>query len=350
MVLSQSVFGRRQTLQLMAGFSAGLLLHACSTASSGTASSNSAETTEISIGTVTWIGLTPLFIAQEKGFFTEEGISLNINNFSSNGEAMAGFVAGRLDAMSAVSSEAILVKAQDKDFKVVLVEDNSVGADGVLAKKSIASIADFKGQKVAVDQSGVSYFFLLQILKEAGLTKEDITPVNVDPPGAAAAYQSGNVDIAVTYAPFLQQANEAVPDGRIIYDSAKMPAAIADMYLFDSAFIAANPKAVQGFVNGVFKGLKFLQQNPQEGLAIAAKQLEMEPDALAGDLKGIKLPDPATNLTMLKDSSSNLYLIPTLKELAQFLADQGEIDAVPADLESIFDPQFVEAAQATAKP
>ena len=35
----------------------------------------------------------------------------------------------------------------------------------------------------------------------------------------------------------------------------------------------------------------------------------------------------------------------SLDELAECLAEQGEIDAVPENLEEIVDPQFVNAAQ-----
>ena len=335
---------RRQALQLIAGFSSALLLHACGQSSSST-ESQANGLTSISIGSTPWVGLSPLYIAQEKGFFAEEGVEVDLNIFSSNGDSLAAFTSGQLTALGAVSSEVVLIASQGKDFKVVMVEDNSVGADGILARDSVSSVADFKGKDVAVDTSGVSYFFLLQVLEEAGLSKDDIKSVNIDPAGAATAYQSGNVDIAVTYAPFLQQANEEVPEGRIIYDSAKMPTAIIDMFLFDSDLIASNPEAVQGFVNGIFKGLKFLTENEEEGLAIAAKAQEIEPDALASDLAGVKLPDPATNQQMLSQSDSDLYIMPSLQALAEFLVDQGELDAVPESLAEIIDPQFVEAAQ-----
>ncbi len=347
MTLNSYNIRRRHALQLLAGLSGGLVLHACGqpTNSPDTDKDTAGKsTTKITMGIPAWVGLTPLYIAQEKGFFAAEGVTLDLKTFGSNGDVIAAFTSNNLDCMSAVGSEVVLVKSQGKDCKVVLVEDASVGADGILARKSIASIADFKGKKVAVDTSGVSYFFLLQVMKEAGLNKDDITPVTIDPPGAAAAYRSGNVDIAVTYAPFLQEANEATADGRIIYDSTKMPTAITDMYLFSSDFIEANPKAVQGFVNGVFKGIQFLADSADEGLAIAAKALEMEPDALAADLKGVKLTDLATNQKMLGDVSSDVYLMNSLKEIADFLVAQKEIDAVPADLDKILDPQFVQAA------
>ena len=237
------------------------------------------------------------------------------------------------------------MKSQGKDFKIVMVQDNSVGIDGILAKDSIASIEDFAGKQVAVETSAVSYFFLLQVLKEAGLSKEDITAVNTEPSAAAAAFQSGNVDIAVTYAPFLQEAADATEDGRIIYDSSQMPTAISDLYVFDTAFVEENPEAVQAFVNATLRGIEYLKENPEEGLEIGAAVLEMEPADLESDLGGLELPDQAANLEMLAQPDNDLYLGKPLAELSSFLLSEEQIESDPGDLSALIDPQFVEAAE-----
>lgn len=333
---------RRHALQLLAGMTGAVVLNACTSASSD--SEGTTPSMSMSLGSIPWVGQVPLYIAQEKGFYTEAGLDFKLRLFGAGGEYMSAFLSNQLDGVSPVSSEAILMKSQGKDFKIVLVQDSSLGGDGILAKNSITSIQDFKGQKVAVDTSGVSYFFLLQVLKEAGLSKDDITAINTDPTAAAAAFQSNNVDIAVTYAPYLQQAADAVAEGRIIYDSSQMPTAITDLYLFDTAYVESNPQAVQAFVNATMKGLQFLQDNPEEGIAIGAAELEMEPEDLASDLEGFKLPDQATNLKMLAQADSDLYLGDTLEELADFLLAEGQIESKPDDIATLLDPQFIEAA------
>lgn len=333
---------RRYALQLLAGATGAAFLHGCG-ASSSDEGGDGDLTMSLSMGTVPWIGQVPLYIAIEKGFFADEGLDFTLNLFGSNGEYLSAFLSGQLDAISPVSSEAVLLKSQGKDYKIVLVQDNSVGGDGILAKTSIESIEDFKDQKIAVDTAGVSYFFLLQVLKEAGLSKDDFTAVNTDPAAAAAAFQSGNVDIAVSYAPFLQQAADAVEDGRIIYDSSSMPTAIIDLYLFDTAFIEENPETVQAFVNGALRGLEFLETDTEEALAIAAKELEVTPEELASDLEGVKLPDVATNLKMLATPGDELYLDQPMEDLSTFLYAEGQIESAVSDFPALFDSQFVQA-------
>ena len=337
---SSFLYSRRTAIKFATGLLGGLLLHKISPAKAQD------SPMQMTLGGVTWIGLTPFYVAQEKGFFSDNNLEVNFQIFGSNTDYVSAFLAGRVDgAISSVTSETVLLAEKGKDFKIVMIQDNSAGGDGILARNSVASIADFKGKRVAVEQGAVGHFFLLQVLEEAGLTEEDITIINADASTAAAAYQAGNVDIASTFAPFLSQANQAQPDGRIIYDSSKMPTAITDFYIFDSEYLEANPEAVEAFVASIAKALDFIETNRDEAIAIAAPKLEVTPEALAADLEGIELPSVTKNIEMLTDSSSDIYIVNSLKAMGDFLAAQGQIQTVP-EMATFIEPKFIQSVQA----
>ncbi|NJN86006.1 MAG: ABC transporter substrate-binding protein [Leptolyngbyaceae cyanobacterium SL_7_1] len=325
---------RRQALWLFAGAIGTVGINAC------TRSTSDSSPVSAALGITTWIGNTALYIAKEKGFFEEAGLNLDVKTFSTVAEGFPAFTAGQLQAVTPVTSEAVSLAAKGIDYRIVAVLDTSVGADGILAQGNIQSIADFRGKQVAVQEGGVGHFFLLQILAEAGLSADDIEIVNTTPDAAAAAYEAGNIDIAYSYSPFMEKANAAQPDGQIIYDSSKMPTAIADVVAFRTDFVEANPQAIEGFVSGLFKALDFLKTNEAEGLAIAAQPLNVTPEELADQLKGVQLPDLETNLAMLGNPQSDLYLLQPMTALATFLTEQGQIDT-PPDLTSVLDPQFL---------
>lgn len=334
---------RRQALYFLVGAVGAGALHACTPVSPPPPE----ETLSTSLGLVTWVGLTPFYIAQEKGFFKELGINLEIKDFILSADSLAAFAAGNLRGLAPVTSEAMLLAANGVDFQVVLVEDISVGADGILARNSINNIKEFQGKEIAVDQGSVSHFFLLQVLNEFGLSAADVTLVPMPADKAAEAYQTGQVEIAVTYAPYLDQANNAQKDGRVIYNSSQMPTAIADLYVFERKFIESDPQAVSAFVKGIFKGLDFLKTNRQEALAIAAKALDISPEELDESLKLLQLPDVEMNLEMLGNPSSERYLLKTMQNMTEFLKQQNQINRVP-ELSALLAPQFVQAFHANA--
>ncbi len=340
---NQTQLSRRHALYLISGVMGGLALHGCgqpSDSSSPTASAT--DDLSARVGIVTWTGYAPLYIARDKELYQELGLNADLKVFNSGTEAIAAFNAGQLDGLSLVPSEAVALAAGGKDYRIVYVVDTSNGGDGILARNSVKDIADFKGKQIAVEKGSVSHFFLLQAMAEAGLSESDVTLVSLSPDAAAAAYQAGKADIAVTYAPFLFTANAAQTDGRIIYDSSKLaiPTAIADLIIFDTKFIETQPKAVEAFVRANLKGLEFLTTNATEGQAIAAKELQITPEEFAEQLKGIKLATLEDNISMLNDPASNLYLKKPLESMSTFLKAQGMLETEP-NLDSLLDPQFV---------
>lgn len=341
-----SYWNRRQFLYFLSATAGSIALHSCNQ-SSDSSSTASGDRLTAAVGIVTWIGYAPLYIAKEKGFYEEFGLDLDLKVFNSGADAIAAFTGGQIDGLSLVPSEAVTIAANNTDYRVVSVVDTSNGGDGILARSSINDFADFKGKQIAVETGGVSHFYLLEVMSEKGLQESDVTLINLTPDAAAAAYQAGKVDIAVTYAPFLFTANEAQKDGRILHDSSKLaiPTAIADLIIFDTAFIDANPKAVKAFIQANFKGLEFLQANPEEGLAIAAKSLGLTSAELSEQIKGVLLADLDANISMLNDPGSNLYLLTPLNSMVKFLKSQGQIEQVPG-LDNVLDPQFVLEIQA----
>ncbi|MCU0537221.1 MAG: ABC transporter substrate-binding protein [Hydrococcus sp. Prado102] len=334
---------RRYALWLMAGLTSTVALHACTQQPSSDEKSTSTTPVAAKLAANLWVGYIPLYIASEKGFFSNEGLNLESIIFSGSSEGNSAFVAGRIEGTVAVTSEAVTLANQTQNYRIVMVADTSKGGDGILARNSIADIAAFKGKQVGVEPGSVSHFFLLQVLKEAGLSKDDIEIVNLTADSAAAAYQAGKVDIVVTYAPFLQQANEAQKDGRIIYDTSKMPAAIVDVYLFNSKFIDENPQAIQVFVNGIIKGMEFLETNREEALAIASKKLQQTVQDTEDQLKGVELIGKEKNIEMLSDPNSNLYLGKQMESLGEFLVAQKQLNKIPVELTKLLEPKFVKS-------
>lgn len=101
---------------------------------------------------------------------------------------------------------------------------------------------------------------------------------------------------------------------------------------------------VQAFVNGIAKALGFIETNRTEAVAIAAANLEVTPEALDADLAGIGLPNVETNIEMLTDASSDIYILNSLNAMGDFLLDQGQIKTIP-DMAEYIDSSFVQSIQ-----
>lgn len=299
---------------------------------------------KIKLGMGTWVGYCPVYIARANGYYKDHNLDLELLTFSGN-DAQNAFAANRLDMTSTAGSSMLTMAANDVAFKNFMIADFSSGADGILARDSIKTVADVKGQRVAVEQAAVSHFFLLQILDKAGLEESDITMINLAPDVAAASFLSGEVDVAVTYAPYLGQIDAQVDNGRVIIDSSEDPTAIVDFYQVRDEVLEEKPEAVISFVNGTLDGLEFLQENKAEALKICGEAMDVSPEQVDADLAGVDLPDLQENIDALSNPDSPLYVGPALESLSVFLNEKVQLDVVE-DVSKFLDASSLKAAKA----
>jgi sulfonate transport system substrate-binding protein len=87
------------------------------------------------------------------------------------------------------------------NFKVIAVEQsNTLTQELVIPKgSSIKSVADLKGKKVAYVSSTTAHYFLIKMLKQAGLTWADIQPQALSTSDGLSALLGGKVDALASY-------------------------------------------------------------------------------------------------------------------------------------------------------
>lgn len=96
-------------------------------------------------------------------------------------------------------------------LRIVGVLRGDVNNQVVLVPKG-SPVQDFKalrGKRIGYVKATTSHYILLRLLKRAGLTWADITPVALSPQDGLAAFQSGALDAWIIYGVIVYQAREA---------------------------------------------------------------------------------------------------------------------------------------------
>src|SRR5882724_7036584 len=181
------------------------------------------------VGFNAWIGSIGFFVAKDKGFFKEEGLDLQTKSFSSPGDGLKPVLSGDLDAvLSTADSVLTVLDKAPGQLKIVYLTDTSAGADAILAKKEIADIKAIKGKKVAATLGQCNQLLLEKALERAGLTDADIQLVNMNPDDAGAAFAAGQIDVAVTWEPWITKV-AGEKKGHVIWSSKETPNLILDI-------------------------------------------------------------------------------------------------------------------------
>jgi NitT/TauT family transport system substrate-binding protein len=287
-----------------------------------------AKPTVVRIGTQPWIGYGPWWIAKEKGIFEKYGLQVELVDFVEDKEVNAAFASGDMDAANLATHTALKLYASGLDLKLVLLEDASYQADAIIAPSAITSIADLKGKKVAYEEGATSDLLLNYALAQNGLSLSDIEPVFMPASDAGAALIAGQVDVAVTYEPYIAAALAENPDLKLLYSAAERPGLISDVLVINPKL---DSKTITALLQVWEEALAFYSSNPEEAKAIIAKAVGSTPEELRTAFDGVQFYTLAESKAELSGQPSSL-----LKDVADVAQSIGLFETAP-DLIKIVD-------------
>ncbi|MFC5722305.1 ABC transporter substrate-binding protein [Streptomyces gamaensis] len=284
---------RRRPLPLLALLSGlALLATACGGGgSSGKESAKASGGTTVKVAHVPSTLFAPLYLADAKGYFKEQGLNVDLQKVKAGQDAVPLAGTGKVDAVVAGFSAGLFNGlAQGLKVKVVASMGASTGeqpsptalevAQRLLDSKEVGKPADLRGRKVAVagGAGAAGGYQLAATLRESGLTLKDVTVVNVPIPDMANALADGGVDAALAPAPF----TTAMEERGVAKPVAVPPrGTTATGVVFGNDF--ADKPAAEKFLTALRKGAADLQgqgARAEENLTILAKATGQKLDVL----------------------------------------------------------------------
>lgn len=228
----------------------------------------------------------PWMLAQQRGYFTQEGLKVTFQ-VARGGVDVAKMVgAGNATIGGAIGDTPIMVRANGIPVKAVAVLGGRSLMQLVINKdKGINSIKDLKGKTItALAFQDTTYFALLGMLSTVGLTKNDVNAQAAGPAGIYKLFLAGQADAMAsvpdwTYIVKTQGTMkiEIIPSDTVFKSMAQAIVASDEM-------IAKNPELVRKVVRATLKGLKDIMDNPA---GAAADYVKINPQAKENEIAEI---------------------------------------------------------------
>jgi NitT/TauT family transport system substrate-binding protein len=165
----------------------------------------------------------PHIIAQELGFYRQEGVEVQPDVIP-GGKAMEALLGGSTDVVLGYYDHSIRVAAQGravKSFILMTRYRGNVLLVSPITKRNIRRIQDLKGATVGViGTASPSHLFVIYALIKNGLSPSDITVVTVGNSSAGvAALEHGTIDVFSGFDPSVTQFQHRHPDARVLIDA-----------------------------------------------------------------------------------------------------------------------------------
>lgn len=279
------------------------------------------------VGTFLRPGFEPLFLARSLGHYDERRIQFV--EFPTAAEMLLAYRNGAIDAATVTTDDVLRLAADGLEPRIVLVMNFSNGADAVLAKPAVHSLAALKGRKIGVESNGLGGYLLARALDSASLTLADVQIVSARADRVERDFAIDNVEAVATHEPHSTRVQRR-PTVRL-YDSASIPEEIAGVLIVSAADAAHPHPALRGLIEGWFHALDYLAAERADAIARMAPREALTTEQFDQALSRVSFVDRAENHRHL--SAPDAPLAAGMKRMAAFMAGQRmlphEIDPLP---------------------
>lgn len=272
----------------------------------------------------TWLGYSALVIAKENGYLKDAGIDAQITFLEGIGEKNSALLRGDIDAVGHTADSAVTSAAAGVDGQIVYVFDKSYGADGILARNDIKSVADLRGRRVALEPGFTGHFFFLYLLREAGVNPADVRVVEMDTGSAGSAFIAGSVDAAVTWEPWIGKTKER-RDAHILVTTAERPGLIIDVLYMNRATIRERQEDVDALIRAMSKATDWYRSNPDAGNKIMSKFWKLPLKEVEQTVSGMRFMNWKENKDFMGSDSAPGPLYQTVEGASELWSQAGVI-------------------------
>ncbi|MDO8692269.1 MAG: ABC transporter substrate-binding protein [Dehalococcoidia bacterium] len=291
----------------------------------------------------------PFHIGIAKGYYKEQGLTVQMDYFQSAALMIAPLASGDLD-VGAGTISAALFNAIDRGVALKIVATKGSIVEGfssawVVVRKDlidsgqVKEVKDLKGKRIAMTAlKGGAEAIVARMLKQSGLSIKDVEILGMTTPDMVISFSNKAIDAALMMESAL---TTAVEQGLAVRWPPGAPYAMYGGKWYNAVLIASEPftknvDVARRFMVGYIKSLReyydaFVKgKNRSEIVSIISKAIDVDPALF--DKMGLPYMDPDGSLT-----------VPSMKIDFDYFKEMGYYEG-KLEIEPQIDTQFIEYA------
>ncbi|MFN3748306.1 MAG: ABC transporter substrate-binding protein [Sphingorhabdus sp.] len=268
--------------------------------------------------------------------------------FETGGQVNAAIAAGKIDFGAMGGPPASIGVTHNLGYRGILLLNMLQGVEGLVVRPAMATPEGLAGKRIATPFGSTSHYLLNILLKQAGVSPDSVSLVDMTPDQAAAAWGAGHIHAAYVWEPALGRM--VAQGGKILVDNSEMADRgypMWDISVVSDAFARAHPGLVTSYVRSECAAIDTWRTNPRVATAAVAQELALPPAEARRMMTGMGvIPcSQQTDPAYLGDGSKPGRLTRSIYDMAVFLRDNGrtQIVASPADYEALIDTRYLMA-------
>jgi sulfonate transport system substrate-binding protein len=208
-----------------------------------------------------------LILLKAKGSLEQKlkplGYTVKWSEFPAGPQLLEALNVGAIDFGSTGEAPPIFAQAAGADLLYVAHEPPAPKGEAILVPKGspLASVADLRGKKVALNKGSNVHYLLVKALERAGVGYDEVEKVFLAPADARAAFDGGKIDAWAIWDPF-QAAAEVASQARTLTNGEGL-VPNHQFYLAARKFTEGNGAAIDTAIEALAEIDRWISANPQ---------------------------------------------------------------------------------------
>ena len=276
-----------------------------------------------------WPGFAPVHLAQELGYFKEEGLTVQETFDDDRGNVLPALERGDLGCdMRTVGEHQGRPRTPETQGRIIGTIDISMGGDGVLVQQDIKTMGDLKGKIFAAEPNTPARLIAQIMLKRDGLTFDDLQVKDIASADAIAVFADPDVAGVAVYEPTLSEAlRSAHKEGAyIIASSRDFPGLITDVIVARTDDLKENPDKYRRFLRGIYRAIDFFNKDRAKAIEIMAPHFKLTPEEYEDVLANLTYTDYEESVEFMGAGGKRGKLHDIFDQVMQLNLENGAAD------------------------
>jgi NitT/TauT family transport system substrate-binding protein len=223
------------------------------------------------------VAFLPVYVAQDKGFFKDEGLDVLLVLFNAGATNLQALIGGDVQIMGSAFVETIGGRAAGVDVK------NFWGICNIMpfqlySQPDFKSMKQAKGKRFAISRFGSLTDFLTRAtLRHFGIDPKDVTILQIgSTPARFAALTAKGVDASIVWFPVTEVA-KSQGYNKLLDLKEIFPEWPYETFAAKESWLAKEKDQVIKFLRAYQKGVKYTLENKNDAVRIMQKHVKMDP-------------------------------------------------------------------------
>jgi NitT/TauT family transport system substrate-binding protein len=231
--------------------------------------------------------MTLVLTAKDKGFFLDQGLDVEIKEFTAGKFALQAFLGGSLDFAVSGEVPVCLASLQGNQFRVITqVVESTVNEVRIVALKDgdVTNPHDYfklKKRKIATSFGGGPEFFTHSFLRDNQIGPDEVEIISQRPEDMPAALATHSVDAISIFDPFAFVAEKQMKGKVITFAN---PTLYSELYVLTARQeqIEKSPAVIEALIKALIQAASFIEEHPEDAKGILQRHTKLERNVIDG--------------------------------------------------------------------